>query len=169
MPSPYEQLLSATLDTFKSEYEELSEVWRNLDAKAQGNVAVCGIFVAGILAFISDAQGHSCCQKILLSSTIACLSICVVIAVLVLRVREVVAAPMGERLAELVNDLAAAGDFDDVRFLNFLADQARLWRDANDQVREVNHKKADCLFASQCLLVIAIGLAITTILFKLWG
>ncbi|MDQ3474098.1 MAG: hypothetical protein M3447_10210 [Acidobacteriota bacterium] len=46
----------ATLDAFLDEYREQTETWRSLETKAQGNIAVAGIFVAGSLAYITKSD-----------------------------------------------------------------------------------------------------------------
>ena len=46
-PDPRETLLHDLLQTFIDEYREISEVWRDLDKKANNTATISGIFIAG--------------------------------------------------------------------------------------------------------------------------
>jgi hypothetical protein len=43
----FRSLLQVALEAYKDEYREISDSWRNTETKAQGAVAIAGIFMAG--------------------------------------------------------------------------------------------------------------------------
>jgi hypothetical protein len=71
-------------------------------------------------------------------------------------------------LADLINELSKTPDLDDEAMINFMGDQARLWRETNAEVRGVNDRKAIFLNWSHGLLVAAIASAVVSSLLQLW-
>ena len=83
-------------DSYRDEYKEISDIWRGLETKAQGNIAIAGIFIAGAFAFIAKPEtGIHWLEKQFLIASLVFLVISVVSSVLVLKVREVYFPPMG--------------------------------------------------------------------------
>lgn len=168
---PNERLLRDALDSYKDEYSELSETWRSLDGKAQGAIAASGIFLAGMLAFVRDLlRTASCAEKCLLTTSAIFLSFSIVFALLVLWVRTVPMAPLGESLESLINDLLGAEDgTTPERLSNFARDHAKMWKTTNVEVQRVIEKKARNLVWVQGLLVSAIGFAVIFTLIRIWS
>ena len=46
------------LQECKGEYDDPAQNWRSLDAKAQGVIAVCGVFVGAVMALLVRAPTH---------------------------------------------------------------------------------------------------------------
>lgn len=170
-PNPKEKLLRDALDSYKEEYSELSETWRNLDGKAQGVIAVSGIFLAGMLAFVRALlQSASCTEKWLLTVSAVFLVLNIIFALLVLWVRTVPKAPLGESLETLINDLLNMEDgTEPERLHNFSRDHARMWKTTNLEVQKVNEKKARHLVCAQGMLILAIGCVVFFTLIKVWS
>jgi hypothetical protein len=84
----------------------------------------------------------------------------VILAVLSLRVREVVAPPLGENLDDLITDLSGVSDAEETaeRLPRFVGDQLSMWKAANEAVDRVNKDKASLVALAQRLLLLAIGL-----------
>ena len=168
---PRERLVRDALDAYKEEYTELSETWRNLDAKAQGTIAICGIFLAGMLAFVRTLSATATtCEQWLLTITAALLGLSIFFALLVLRVQTVQSPPIGESLDTIISELLAAEDgMTPERLLNYSHDQTRMWSTTNRDVGRVNDNKAGNLIKAQYILVGAIGCVVAFTLMKIWG
>lgn len=166
-----ERLVRDALGAYKEEHSELSEIWHNLDGKAQGTIAVSGIFLAGMLAFVRAlSERVILIEKLLFTATVGLLSLSIIFALLVLLVRSVSSAPLGESLDELTDDLLRAEDGTSTeRLLDFSRDYARMWKTTNREVEKVNEKKAGHLIKAQILLVVAIGCAVFVTLSEIWN
>ena len=99
------ELLIAALDAFKQEYDRLAKTWEQLDLKAQGTVAIAGIFLGGIFAFITNLRPSETTSKVALILAIVSLVLSVLFSLLALRVREVLDAPGGSDIQQFVRDL----------------------------------------------------------------
>jgi hypothetical protein len=167
---PSERLIIQALDAHKDEYKELAEVWRSLDAKAQGTVAISGIFLAGVFAFVNDLQANAACvARCLLTATAALLAVSVILALAVLWVRSVSSAPLGESLSVLVRDLLSADDgLSSERLQDYYKDQAHLWKATNEEVDTANRRKAGFLIAAQVSLALGILCGITITFMRIW-
>jgi Flp pilus assembly protein TadB len=157
------QLIEAALDSYREEYRELWETWRRVDSKAQGTVAIAGIFLAAVFAFVQTLSVTTPVESALLVIAVALLVLAVLISVLVLRVREVPMAPLGDTLDQLVQDLIHGHDRPgSAEVVGFLRDQTPLWSEANDELHTLGLKKANQLATAQLLLLIA-ALAVATL------
>lgn len=155
-----ESLLEATLVSYREEYRELSEIWRHLDDKAQGTVAIAGIFLAAVFAFVQSMTSlrQSIGTGTLLVGAVLLLVTSIVFAVLSLRVRKVSVAPLGEEFEKLILDILGIEDEQErtARVPNLLRDQIRLWRAVNDDVHKENMNKASLVLKAQLFLFFAI-------------
>ncbi len=157
-PGPRESLLSTVLESYRDEYKEIVDTWRNLEAKAQANVAIAGIFIAGAFAYLREnAVPMHLYQKILLSSGIICLIITIGFSIVALRVRRLPAPPLGDYIDRLVRDLLEV-DNDEIieRMPHFMNDQIAGWRIVRNEYVKSNQLKAKFLWIGQILLVAAI-------------
>ena len=166
------QLLNNALDSYKEEYRELSEVWRNLDTKSQGVIVVDGIFLTGLFTFI-QALSHDATyyeyEKWLLTISAVLSILSIGLAMGVLWTRTVPAAPVGESLKTLVDDLLGSGDGMTPETLhNFSRDHSRMWKSTNAEIHIVNNKKAKLLKCSQATVVLSIVAIVALTLVKLW-
>jgi hypothetical protein len=172
LPKLRETLESSVLDSYREENKELSETWRSLETKAQGAVAISGIFIAGAFAYIREVnlQGHRV-EKIFLGTSILSLVVSVVLSIFALRARKVAAAPIGEYLDELVQDLLQLendGELEE-RLPDFVKDQIRLWRIVVKAASATNKSKARYLLAAYVFLVLAILMVALLSILKLVG
>ena len=165
------QLLQDTLNSYKEDHRELSEIWRNLDSKSQGVITVNGIFLAGMFAFIRGlSQSATCNEKWLLTISAALLILSVVLALVALWVRSVPGAPLGESLQTLVDDILAAEDVPEPEKLNdFMRDHARMWKSTNIEIQKTNELKALFLMWSQGILMLSISVIVIFMLIKVWS
>lgn len=154
-----EFLRKTLLDSYRDEYKEISDIWRGLETKAQGNIAIAGIFIAGAFAFISKIdQQTSRLEKGFLISALVFLVASVIFSVLVLRVRQVYFPPMGGFIDQMfIDHLKITIDtelFD--RLPRFINDQAKAWRKVKTNTEAQNKLKARYLGFAQWFLLIAI-------------
>ena len=153
-----DSLLDVSLKAFEEEHRELSETWRHIETKAQGTVAISGIFLAGVFAFIRFRWDDAGSAEALLLVLSMLLIVCSVIgSLMALRVRSVSAAPRGEQLHRLVEDLQDAGEAETPeRIRRFLGDQIGSWKSVNEAVQRINSNKAGWLMTAQVFLLAAI-------------
>jgi hypothetical protein len=156
---PRESLLKTVLDAYRDEYEKMVGSWRGLEGKAQGNIAIAGIFIAGAFAFVRDIIRTSPnYQKHIFVVVLVLLVVSVINSLLALRIRSVPGPPGGEMLSKLVGDLLpliSEKDFED-RMQAFIGDQIKGWKQCVEKVREANGDKAVYLWVAQLALLAAI-------------
>lgn len=154
-----EALRKAVLEAYSNEYKELSDTWRGLETKAQGSIAIAGIFIAGAFAYIRDitpnAYRH---EKLFLLIAIICLVISVVLSILVLKIRTIAAPPMGEYIDRVVQDILRLNKVDELpeRLVRFDNDQIAAWRIVKNEAQLSNMLKARYLWRAQIFLMSAI-------------
>ncbi len=158
-PSPNSsELVRESLAAQKEEYQELSETWRQLETKAQGTIAVSGVFLAAAFAFVRQLTASaSIFERVLLIVGIALLVLSVSLSIWALRIRRVPKAPIGDAIDRLVSNLEQRGEqISQDRLANLVHEQTRMWRRTNESVQVANNGKAKRVFAAQCLLLSAI-------------
>jgi uncharacterized protein involved in cysteine biosynthesis len=159
-----EKLLKLSLDSFREEYAELSETWRHLDSKAQGTASMTGIFVGGLFAVLKlNPPSLTVWISILLVTAIGTLSLAAVLSLIASFVRQVPAAPRGDALHELVEDLLDPKNEHELeeRTSTLPHDVIRMWREANAAVHTANLWKATVLAWAQRVLLLGIAVTAT--------
>ncbi len=166
--NPRGELFKAVLDAYRVEYAELYQTWRSIDTKAQGNVAIAGIFLAGLFAFVKDiVLATLWWQKTLLVVSGCALSFSVLLAVLVLKVRTRRSPQVAHYIETLARDLADLSDESDIRsrLPAFASDQIEGWRNSVSEMDRLVTEKANKLYWAQVLLGLGVvSIAIIAIL-----
>ena len=158
-PATIANLRQATLDAYLEEYKKLIETWRSIEAKAQGSIAVSGIFIAGALAFITSAnlvlRWH---EKLLLFVGLTCLIVSVILAIVTSRTLSIVSAPLGNFRAKTTLDLAQVKTEAELQeYLPILfAEHVSEWKEVILAVSAVNDRRAQTLWSAQLFLIFAI-------------
>lgn len=166
-----ESLLKTVLESYREEYKRIVDNWNRLEGKAQGSVAIGGIFIAGALAYFREnSQIIHCYQKYLFGASIVCLLSTVIFSILALRIRGLPVPPVGEYLDKLVCDLLKVSDSELLgRIPSLVEDQITQWRIVRSSLVGLNFRKANNVWIGQIFLVIAILivgiLALSTIIF----
>lgn len=155
-----ESLLKLVIESYRDGYKELADEWRSLESKAQGNIAISGIFIGGVFAYIQkvDPQLQQV-EQILLGVAAFLLVVSVIFSVVALRIRSVPAPPVGGFVDKLVTDLleCAKDDGDLITRIPALCyDQIGGWRDVEIKVTESIRLKARSLKGAQASLTVAI-------------
>jgi hypothetical protein len=155
-----ETLLKLVIESYRDGYKELADAWRNLETKAQGNIAISGIFIGGVFAYIQkvDPQLQQN-EKVLLGLAAFFLVVSVIFSVISLKVRTVPAPPLGGFVDKLVTDLLECAEDDGdliTRIPALCYDQISGWRDVEINVIESIRLKARNLKGAQIFLTVAI-------------
>jgi hypothetical protein len=153
-----ESLKKVVLESYLDEYKEYVANRRNLETKAQGNVAIAGIFIAGIFAFITKSDfGHNDFERLFVLLAMLFLVSSIVFSILVLRARTVPLPPLGSFTDYSVKRLLQVEDTEfHERLRRFSSDHMNRWRMVITKVDKETNLKADRLWIAQVLLVIAI-------------
>ena len=153
-------LRTTLLTARRTAFAELLVAWRALDTKAQGSVAISGIFVAGAFGFIRDWKDVQWYDRSLMGATLVCLVISVIAAVAALRVTSLPTAPWipVAEMASAILDRSTEADLPE-RGDVFLYDEALLWETAASHLTLACKRKARWLQLAQFFLVLGIGTA----------
>lgn len=153
-----ETLRKAVLDSYRDEYKEYADNWRNLETKAQGNVAVAGIFIAGVFAFITKTDSAlNEIEKFFFFLAIGFLVSSVIFSIFVLRTRSVPVPPLGSFMDYTVKRLLVVDNADfHERLQRFGSDHFNTWRKVMAETEKAIRLKADRLWIAQILLMGAI-------------
>ena len=155
----HDSLREATLDAYRDEYGEYSETWRTLETKAQGNIAVAGIFIAGSLAYLTKTDLNLAQhEQVFLLAAIICLIVSVVLSIIVLRSEEVTPPPLGSFVSHFSSVLLTKTNQTELEtyVVTFFNDHAKQWEQVISEIRDGNDTKALFLWRAQLLLIIAI-------------
>jgi len=99
-------LLRLLVESNRDEYKELSELWRHLDTKAQGVIAIAGILLAAFVAFLTKNQtALPCGQRMLFITAVVLFTVSIALSVFSLKLRESVGPPHFGGLQTIVTDL----------------------------------------------------------------
>lgn len=152
-------LRKTILEAYLNEYKDISDIWKNLETKAQGNVAIAGIFIAGVFAYIEkispNLRSH---EKFLIAASIICLVISICSSIFALAVRETTTAPLGAGTDHYGTALLALNDQDFlVRIPEFFPDMLSAWKRYRSAAKEANRSKASSLRVGQFFLIGAVS------------
>jgi hypothetical protein len=167
LPASVADLPRFTLETYREEYRDLSETWRNLDTKAQGLGAIAGIFLAALFTWARDMPATlGVGLRFLAVASIILLVVSIIAVVFALQVRRVAAPPFGEETADMVRDIVNKQRLEELadRLVGFCNDQITVWSDTNkDMSGKSKSKAAWIVFAQGALLLAAVLVAILAI------
>lgn len=148
------------LQECKDEYDDLAQNWRSLDAKAQGVIAVCGVFVGAVMALVVRSGADPYVQRnarIAEAAVIVLLLAAVGYAHAATRIRTAESQPDGTSAGADASVLMAAAVSTDLDEIAFIEKRIAAWREGNANVWDANEAKADALATAQALLAAAIG------------
>ena len=165
-----EFLRGELLTSCRDEYKDRSDIWRGLETKAQGNIAIAGIFIAGVFAFLRDVSGSAdLVERALLGLTVITLVGSVVLSVRALRVQDAPPPPMAAAIQPIWEHLDMANHDLRNRLWTFLRDYSDLWCSANAEMKRLIGLKASHVSKAQALMVIAVLLVAALTLVKIFA
>lgn len=146
------------VESFFDEYKEHTENWRSLETKAQGNIALAGVFVAGVFAFLTRSGATpDAYERFILLITIFFLISSVIFAMLVLKTRIAPVPPLGSFMDYSARHLLLVSESEFLeRIGRFNSDHVIKWREVIGKTNESIRSKALYLWIAQVLLMIAI-------------
>lgn len=161
-------LKTSILGAYLDEHKDIADTWKNLETKAQGNIAIAGIFIAGVFAFLTRTIADlTRLDKWLLVAAIACLSLSVFCAVYALIVRGIALPPLGDAHDDYGARLL---DLSDADFLSvepeFFYDLLFAWRRYKINATNVYQAKARGLYLAQMFLIASVIIAATLTIIK---
>lgn len=146
------------LTAFKDQFHFARDRLRSIDAKAQGTIAIAGIFLAAIFALTRNGTRLGVTHQVLILGALILLVASVLLAVLTLKVRKFTAPPAAEVVRRLLDRAIKADSRAPSALVGTYNDQAHLWSAANRSAYETAEQKATLLEAAQWVLLLAVGL-----------
>lgn len=166
------ELLESVLAACEREHKDLLDTWKLLESKAQALASVAGIFIAATFAFARELQASAPPSfRVALVLAVALLLLATGAGVAVLFVRSVQTPLGGAELGCMVDDVAPLMRDGDAltRYCNLLRDQARVWYQAIESLKQANARKSRFLRVGQSLLLGAAGLVSGLVMGIVWS
>lgn len=144
--------------------------WLALDSKAQGAAVVAGAFLAGVLGFVRTSSGAGLwtVERFALSVAVGLIIVCIVFALLALRMRDVDEMCARDFIKGADEILFSQGGLSPERVHDFNRDQANQWLKTIDDVKAAVDSKASYLERAQTFLFFAVLCAAGVALLKIW-
>lgn len=142
----------------KEEYNELCANWRDVERKAQTNLAIIGIFIAGILLVLRIYPDPSTFRIILVFISLLLLSLTAIFSLLALMIKEVDTLEDSRDVLDASQEIFnSKNDKQATRLLrNFVSDRLEAYNSLNRSVHSVSQKKAKNVYIAQWLLITSI-------------
>jgi hypothetical protein len=160
---------AALIQAYSDEYARNDDGWKSIENKAQGTIAVAGIFAGFALSYLSDMPSElTSPMRFLFVAVVVLLFASIVAALFALHVRAYKTAPSGTYYDELVRKYKQASSDGDGPYtikLNLQKNVLDAWRKAVADSQSANEEKAKRVTIAQVLLLAAIAL---TMGFSTW-
>jgi hypothetical protein len=157
------------LESYGKAYDEARDNWKSLDTKAQGTVAIAGIFIAGIISIFRElsASGFDFNHFVLGFSTLDS-ALAVGFAASTLWIRKSKLPPSGRDTRDFAREILRHDQTASPLEIEqaFVQEQIAAWDASIASVRTEYNKKASRLLYSQILLL-AVVVCVLTVLLKL--
>ena len=164
-PALIQAVQKEVLEFYRREFDQLSATFRDLDGKAQGAITISGFALSALLAFAVRGEifGKTV-PPLMILIVVGALVVAAICSVLALRVRRVRAAPSGDEVRKLVDDLGKAEESElPLRSAFFYGDIANLWVACIKSRKKENEIKGRYVWAAQVCLLLAL-LAVSALL-----
>jgi len=144
------------VDHCKFEYDDLSDTWRDIERKAQGGLAIVGIFLIGGLTFLRFFEFEALGAFILIMGSMGILVVSALLAISALLVDEVETVRSIKHVRGIFKNSSGEAHSEEA-----LRDYLDCWSIVNCDLRKKNYKKSSWVLRSQYLLMAGvIGLSI---------
>ncbi len=155
------------LDGYKDAYDQARDDWKSLDTKAQGTVAIAGIFISGIISIFRQLSSDVLdFNHLLLGFSILNSGVAVALAAATLWIRRSRIPPAGVEARSLAD--RAIGSGQPVHPLEteraFVQEQITGWDASVQSIRAEYTKKASRLLYSQILLLAVVAPVVIVLL-----
>lgn len=166
MGDKYEEILfKHALDHGKFEYEDLAATWRDIERKAQGNIAIAGIFLAGVSLVYRSVVSPSSNLDFEFFMSVLILSTSAVCAVIVLLVEDMDCIEDTEEIRGEIEHILKTypSNIPKDRYRQFFSTRESAWLRVNNGLHNENMKKASWLTWAQRTLIA--GICSTSLVF----
>jgi hypothetical protein len=150
-------LIKLSLDAHRQEYGELSEIWKQIDTKAQNNVQLAGFLLAALVAFLTKGDQPTVAQRSLLALIAVGLFGTIGACVDALRIRSVEGPPHFGDLQETIEDLLrlVPEETRSSRAADFLRQNIEMWKSSNETTRRTLDAKTQRLSYAQGVILVS--------------
>lgn len=154
------EMFQNILERYRDENERLSEQWRSIENKAQGTINISGVLITLSGLFIRQINSDfPPDMRLALAVAVICLFITLCIAITVLLVQKKFLMPTVYDLKRMTEEIFVLPDKElPLRRLNLIQDRCKTWEMVESANIKAYERKADRLFAAQCLLIISLFL-----------
>jgi hypothetical protein len=162
------------LEFGRLEFDDVCTTWRDIERKAQGTIAVAGVFIAGVVALLTHLHAPPCAVSAVLAGVILLLVVSVLLAVRSLLVSNYDGLKDSADVFKEAEEVLAAPTDSEAKgairtFVKNLADD---FTKTSSGIHEINLRKANWVRAAQ--LCLSLGVVITGVLmivsvFAAWG
>lgn len=153
------------LDYCKAQYEELCGIWRDLERKAQGTVAISSALLAGLLVYLRFLDSPSLVHVAFILVSLGLLLTSALFSIRALIISEVDCMEDPSTIRKAGDEILSQTDDSEAKaaLRSFVSSHAKKWNDISDNLHEVNQGKAGWVQKAQqrlYLAVIATGITI---------
>ena len=162
--------LEKTLSHAKTVYDDFAATWRDIERKAQGNIAIAGIFLAGSSLIFRTVENPSCSLAVVFFISVALLAISAIVSVFVLLVSEMEGIEDIEVFRKIAENSVEADDSENAKesYIDFLLKQIQSWEKTCVGLYNENSIKAKRLKAAQIILIIGVFGVVSVIFWALF-
>ena len=167
-----EFLRKSLFDSYRDEYKEFVDTIRGVETKAQGAIAIAGIFIAGAFVLLREPSSQLLfSEKALLGFSIGFFVISVFLSVRVLKVGEAYLPPSGSSVDKIFTYCLSIEHEPELaeEMIVLLTEQKAAWMKVKDENTEIIKSKAHFLLAAQYFLQMAIVLIAVLVMFRIFG
>ena len=152
------EAIELTLEHAKTVYEDLADTWRDIERKAQGNIAIAGIFIASSSLIYRTVSEPTVGLKYSFLFAVFCLTISVVLSVLALFVSTTTGIEFISEIEKYSESVISNDKETDESesYRVFLLQVLGSWKETCESLREANNKKSTDLQNAQVMLLIGI-------------
>jgi hypothetical protein len=156
----HKSLAHLILDYGRLEFADACATWRDIERKAQGIVAVSGVFIGGTAALMPRILTHGCVMMAGLALVIAALIGATVFSVLGLRVSQYTALTESSEVRQRAQQVLRATDGQAVKVAirEFVNELAKDISETSAGIDSVNQRKAAWVLAGQVCLAVGVVL-----------
>jgi hypothetical protein len=135
-------VIQESLDSYKEEYSDLLDNWRELERKSQGIATIAGVFLGGIFLFFRQAQNIEIEIKIFLCLATFFLVGVFLRSISVLSIRERYTTPSSDKIYIIIDYVIDHCNGDErlleEKTISVFYDRIRLWQGINDNINKIN-------------------------------
>lgn len=161
----YKSTSRLLLGHVKAEYDELGETWRDIERKAQTNIAVAGIFLTGTSVVFRMVGDPSWIMKLLFFLAFVLLALTALLSLRALLVADYESLEDSADVLVAAQKIFASPDNDSAKtaIREFVLERVTKLKEANEHNHKVNNRKAEKVARAQQVLIAGVTLVVVAI------